>query len=190
MSFNPRVVSRKIHRWGAIAVALPFLVVIGTGLLLQLKKNWRWVQPTEHRGAGTVPVLPFDSLLTIAKSVPDAGIRGWDDVDRLDVRPGKGVVKITSTSRWELQVDSESGTVLHSAYRRSDLLESLHDGSWFHPVAKLGIFLPSGVVVLALWLTGIYLWIVHFQTRRQRARMAADKGPHHRTDRHLRHPEH
>ncbi|MFP5355798.1 MAG: PepSY domain-containing protein, partial [Gemmatimonadota bacterium] len=80
MSFNPRVFSRKIHRWGAIAVALPFLVVIGTGLLLQLKKNWRWVQPTEHRGAGTVPVLPFDSLLTIAKSVPDAGIRGWDDI--------------------------------------------------------------------------------------------------------------
>lgn len=190
MSFNPRVLSRKAHRWGAIAVALPFFVVIVSGIFLQLKKEWSWVQPTEHRGAGTAPSLSFDSLLVIAKTVPEAGIRGWDDVDRLDVRPGKGIVKITSLSRWELQVDSESGAVLHSAYRRSDWLESLHDGSWFHPIAKLGIFLPSGIVVLLLWLTGIYLWLVHHQTRRQRARMAAQGGPHRRTDRHARHPEH
>ena len=46
-AFNPRLLSRKAHRWGAIAVALPFLVVIATGILLQLKKNWSWVQPVE-----------------------------------------------------------------------------------------------------------------------------------------------
>lgn len=184
MSFNPRVFSRKAHRWGAIGVALPFLVVIVSGLLLQLKKHWSWVQPVEVRGAGTAPALPFDSLLTIARSVPEAGIRGWDDIDKLDVRPGKGIVKITSNARWELQVDSESGAVLHSAYRRSDWLESLHDGSWFHPLAKLGVFLPSGIVVLVLWLTGIYLWLVPYQTRRQRARMAAIGGPQRRSDRH------
>jgi len=35
-SFNPRIWNRKLHRWGSIAVALPFFVVICTGLLLQL----------------------------------------------------------------------------------------------------------------------------------------------------------
>ncbi len=34
MKFNPRVLMRKSHRWGAIAVAIPFLVVIVTGILL------------------------------------------------------------------------------------------------------------------------------------------------------------
>lgn len=183
MPFNPRVFSRKAHRWGAIAIALPFLVVIASGLLLQLKKQWSWVQPTEHRGAGSVPALSFDSLIAVAKSVPEAGIRGWNDIDRLDVRPAKGVVKITSNSHWEIQVDTESGAVLHSAYRRSDLLESLHDGSWFHPTAKLGLFFPLGLVVLALWLTGIYLWFIPYQTRRQRARLAAEGALPRRRDR-------
>lgn len=172
-AFNPRLLSRKAHRWGAIAVALHFLVVIATGILLQLKKNWSWVQPVEARGTGSVPGVEFARLLSIAQSVPEAGINSWADVERVDVRPGKGILKITSQSRWELQVDSESGAVLHSAYRRSDWLESLHDGSWFHPLAKLWLFLPSGIVVFGLWLTGIYLWLLPYQTRRKRASLAA-----------------
>lgn len=176
-AFNPRLLSRKAHRWGAILVALPFLVVIASGILLQLKKQWSWVQPAEQRGAGTVPQVEFARLLAIAAAVPEAGITSWDDVDRIDVRPGKGILKITSTSRWEVQVDVQSGAVLHSAYRRSDWLESLHDGSWFHPAAKLGIFLPSGIIVLGLWLTGIYLWLIPFQTRRKRERLAAGEPP-------------
>lgn len=175
-SFNIRVFSRKLHRWGAVAVAVPFVVVIATGLLLQLKKQVAWVQPPEQRGTGEAPAIPFDRLLAVAQSIPEAQVKGWSDIDRIDVRPGKGILKITSNSRWEIQVDSESGAVLHSAYRRSDLLESLHDGSWFHPVAKLWVFLPSGVVVFALWLTGLYLWLLPYQTRRKRAALAAGKG--------------
>jgi len=170
---NIRVLSRKLHRWGAVAIAVPFLVVIASGVLLQLKKQWSWVQPTEHKGSGAVPSLGFARILEIARAVPQAGIGSWDDIERVDVRPGKGIMKITSNSRWEIQVDSESGAVLHSAYRRSDWLESLHDGSWFHPLAKLWVFLPSGVIVFALWLTGLYLWFLPYQTRRKRATLAA-----------------
>ena len=169
---NIRVLSRKLHRWGAVAIAVPFLVVIASGVLLQLKKQWSWVQPTEHKGSGAVPSLGFARILEIARAVPQAGIGSWDDIERVDVRPGKGIMKITSNSRWEIQVDSESGAVLHSAYRRSDWLESLHDGSWFHPLAKLWVFLPSGVIVFALWLTGLYLWFLPYQTRRKRATLA------------------
>lgn len=174
--FNVRVLFRKAHRWGAVAVALPFLVVIASGLLLQLKKQWSWVQPPEQHGAGAVPALSFDRLLAVAQAIPEAQVKGWGDIDRIDVRPGKGILKITSNSRWEIQVDSESGAVLHSAYRRSDFLESLHDGSWFHPLAKLWIFLPSGGVVFALWLTGLYLWLLPYLTRRKRAALAAGEG--------------
>lgn len=183
MPVNPRLLSRKAHRWGAIAVALPFLVVICSGLLLQLKKHWRWVQPVEHRGTGPVPAVDFPRLLAIVQAVPEAGIRAWGDVDRVDVRPGKGILKVTSTSRWEVQVDLASGAVLGSAYRRSDWLETLHDGSWFHPAAKLGIFLPSGVIVLVLWVTGIYLFLLPWQTRRERARLAAAGSSGRRADR-------
>jgi uncharacterized iron-regulated membrane protein len=164
---NPRVWNRKLHRWGALAVALPFLVVIGTGILLQLKKQFDWVQPPEHRGAGA-PAVSLPDVLARASAVPQAGVRTWADVDRVDVRPEKGLIKVMTRTRWEVQLDASTGAVLQVAYRRSDLIETLHDGSFFHPLAKLGVFLPSGLVVLGLWITGIYLWLLPWRARKAR----------------------
>lgn len=165
--------SRKLHRWGAVAIALPALVLIGTGLLLQLKKHWSWVQPTTQRGSAREPSIGFDRILAAARSVPEAAITGWDDVDRLDVRPSRGVVKVRAKSRWEVQIDTGTGEVLQTSYRRSDLIESLHDGSWFAgDLTKLGVFLPTGAVLLGLWGTGIYLWWLPFGAKR-RAKLRA-----------------
>ena len=108
MTPNPRIVNRKLHRWGAIATALPFLLVIATGLLLQLKKQLPWVQPPEQRTSNTVPSVTMPQLLAAAQAVPQAGIRSWDDIERVDVRPSKGIAKIIGNSRWELQVDLAS----------------------------------------------------------------------------------
>jgi len=159
--------SRSLHRWGAIVIALPLLVVIGSGILLQLKKDFAWIQPEAMRGVGERPSLSFDEILAAAASVPEAGIETWDDVDRLDVRPGKGMVKVRANNRWEVQVDTTTGEILQVAYRRSDLIESIHDGSFFHDAAKLYVFLPSGVILFALWLTGIYLWALPLVMRRR-----------------------
>jgi uncharacterized iron-regulated membrane protein len=170
---NFRILNRKLHRWGSVVVALPFLVVITTGLLLQLKKQLPWVQPPEQRTASTVPTISMDKLLEVARSVPEAQVTDWSHIDRLDVRPGKGIVKIAAKNHWELQVDLASGALLQSAYRRSDLIEQLHDGSWFHDAAKLWIFLPSAVIVLGLWVTGIYLFLLPFWARANKRRGAA-----------------
>jgi hypothetical protein len=166
---NPRIWNRKLHRWGAIAVALPFLVVIATGLLLQLKKQVPWVQPAEVKGSAATPALTLALILEIAATVPHTGIKTWEDIDRIDVRPSKGMAKVVGTSRWEVQLDLATGTVLQTAYRRSDLIESIHDGSFFHPAAKLWLFFPTAVVVLGLWITGIYLWLIPYLSRRRNA---------------------
>lgn len=166
---NPRVWNRKLHRWGAVAVAVPFLVVIVTGLLLQLKKQIPWVQPSELAGSAGTPLLTLPMLLEFATTVPHAEIQAWEDIDRIDVRPSKGIAKIIGKSRWELQVDLTTGKVLKTAYRRSDLIESLHDGSFFHPGAKVWVFFPAAVAVLGLWLTGMYLWVLPYLSRRRTA---------------------
>lgn len=171
---NFRIWNRKLHRWGAIATALPFLVVLGTGLLLQLKKQLTWVQPAEQRTANRVPSVSMQQIFDAASSVRQTEIRSWDDIDRLDVRPGKGIVKVAAVNHWEVQVDLASGKVLQSAYRRSDLIEQMHDGSWFHEVAKLWVFLPSAVVVLGLWVTGIYLFLLPFRARAKKRERHAD----------------
>jgi uncharacterized iron-regulated membrane protein len=169
---NLRIWNRKLHRWGAVATALPFVLVLVTGLLLQLKKQLPWVQPPEQRTAARVPALSMAAILATARAEPRAGVREWSDIDRLDVRPSKGIVKVISTSRWELQLDLATGALLQSTYRRSDLIESLHDGSFFTDTAKLWIFLPSGLVVLGLWLTGVYLWLLPHRARASKPRRA------------------
>ena len=159
---------RKTHSWGAIAVALPVLVILGSGILLQLKKQLAWVQPAEFEGTGTAPAISLDQILRAASTVPSAGVRGWDDVRRVDLRPGKGVAKVWTRNGWEVQVDVGTARVLHAAYRRSDLIESIHDGSWFHEHAKLWLFLPAGLTLFLLWLTGMYLFALPIWVRRRR----------------------
>jgi uncharacterized iron-regulated membrane protein len=164
---------RRVHYWGAAIAALPVVVILATGILLQLKKNLTWVQPPEMRGGEGPPQVSFDQLLAAAQSVPQAQVRSWDDLPRVEMRPRKGLVKLVSTNNIEIQVDLTTGAVLAAAPRRSDLIESLHDGSWFHDLAKLWVFLPAAIILLALWLTGMYLVALPFLAkRRQRARLA------------------
>ncbi len=162
-------INRKIHRVGAVASALPVLVILVTGLILQWKKESAWIQPPTRTGTSSPPMLSFARILEVARGVEKAGIRAWSDVDRLDVRPAKGVVKVRAKNRWEIQIDTATGDVLQVAYRRSDLIENLHDGSFFHDKAKLWVFLPAGVVLLLLWVTGVYLWLLPHLVRRRRS---------------------
>ncbi len=175
MPMNWRVWTRRSHRWGAILTALPFLVVIVTGILLQLKKDWSWVQPPTQRGQSKTPTISLEAILDATRSQPEAGINNWEDIERMDIQPGRGIVKVQARSGWEIQVDLKTGKVLHSAYRRSDLIESLHDGSWFHDRAKLWLFLPVAVIVLGLWVTGIYLFFLPYRVRWTRAREKRDR---------------
>ena len=168
---RPSIVIRKLHYWTSIAIALPASILLASGLLLQAKKHWSWVQPPEQRGSVTAPRITTDSVLASVVAVPALGVRGWDDVNRIDFRPGKGVAKVWLQSGTEVQVDLGTGTVLQTAYRRSDLIESIHDGSYFGGDAtKLGVFLPTGIVLLFLWVSGVWLFLVPILAKRRRAR--------------------
>ena len=152
--------NRKIHRWGSIIALIPVGVILVAGIFLQLKKQLDWVQPPTVKGSGKELAIEFDEVLSIAKTVPEAAVLSWADIDRLDVRPGKGMLKVRAKNRWEIQIDTNSGKILQVAFRRSDLIESLHDGSFFFDGAKLWIFLPSALFLLLLWLTGLYLFLL------------------------------
>ena len=168
MSFN--VLNRKVHYWAAFVAAGPLLVMITSGLLLQTKKHWAWVQPVEHRGTGEAPSIDLEGILASLKTVPEMKVESWADVNRLDVRPGRGVVKAWLMNGYEVQVDFQTGEVLQVEYRRSDLIETLHDGSWFGDAVKLYVFLPVAVVVLGLWVTGVYLFVLPLAVKWRRTR--------------------
>ena len=162
------VINRKVHYWAGAIIAIPALVLLASGLLLQAKKHWSWVQPAEHRGTGKTPVVSLDQLLQSVRADPELGVSTWDDVNRIDVRPGRGVAKVWLHSGYEVQVDLGTGRILHTAYRRSDLIEAIHDGSFFGgDWTKLGVFLPTGITLLMLWGTGVWMWWVTFAGKRR-----------------------
>ncbi len=157
---------------------LPLGLVIASGLLLMVKKDFSWIQPPTAIGASpaAVPEQGFDELFEVAQGIGELQLESWKDLDRVDVKPGKGIVKFVAANRWEAQIDTETGEVLQVAYRRSDLIESLHDGSFFADEVKRWVFLPSGIVLLVLWGTGIYLFFLPHAKRHAKARGKGMRG--------------
>lgn len=172
---KPQILLRKIHHWGSLFIMVQMGLMIGAGLLLMLKKEISWIQPPTENGIerDAVPALDMDALFGVAADIPELDVTDWSALARVDVKPGKGVVKFVGQNNWEAQIDSHTGEVLAVSFRRSDIIESLHDGSYFADWIKLYIFFPSGIILLALWGTGIYLFFLPHWKRWQRARKKA-----------------
>jgi uncharacterized iron-regulated membrane protein len=157
-----QVLLRQIHHWGSLFVMVQMGLVISAGLLLLLKKEIDWVQPPTIKGEDTsnTPAQTMEDLFDAAKGVEELELTHWRELSRVDFKPGKGVAKFVSKNYWEAQIDTSSGEVLQVAYRRSDIIEALHDGSFFADWVKLYVFFPTGVVLLVLWGTGVYLFFL------------------------------
>ena len=76
------------------------------------------------------------------------------------MRVEHGIAKLRGNSGWEVQVDTSTSEVLKVAYRRSDIIEQIHDGSFFADWIKLYVFLPTGILLIIMWGTGGYLFLL------------------------------
>lgn len=172
---------RKLHSQTAIVLMLAFFVMATTGILLGWKKNAGslLLAPTQ---TGTSANL--DEWLTIGQLTEAATTYMRDsipgnksaEVDRIDVRPSKGIVKFTFTEHYTgLQVDGATGRILLVEQRRSDLIEHIHDGTladrifpnhsgWF----KLVYTTIMGLALLLFVITGFWLWAGPKRMRRLR----------------------
>ncbi len=171
MTFN--YANRRTHAWISMCFAVPLVVVITTGILLQLKKQLPFVQPIERAGVTHEPVAtPAQYLEAINRGKLDGAVT-WKDVQRVDIRPSKGIAKVILKSDVEYQVDLGTGNVLQRELRMSDFIESLHDGSFFAgDISKLGVFLPAAIGLLVLWVSGIYMFWLPIIVKQRKSRAA------------------
>lgn len=160
--------NRTIHKWASLLIALPLLLVIVTGILLLVRKEFALLQPPSQKGVATIPSISFEQILIQTKTVEKAEVTSWQDIDRLDVRPDKGLIKVRTNSSWEVQIDGKTGEILQVAYRNSEFIESLHDGTFFQKNANLWLMLPVAIVLLLLWLTGLYLFCLPYYKKWRR----------------------
>ena len=163
---------RKVHRQTAILLFACFFIMASTGLLLGWKENSgglilaETAQGTSDRLAEWLPLdsLQKNAVLFLHDSVsPTLSL----EIDRIDVRPEKGVVKFTFKEHFTgLQVDGATGRVLKKELRNSDLIEKIHDGSvvdhWLrtgNDLFKLIYVTVMGVALLLFTITGFWLWL-------------------------------
>lgn len=171
---NSKKLFRQVHYWLSLAILVPAGIMFLAGIFLMLKKDIDWIQPQTEQGIAQaqIPAVSFEAMLEAAKQHPEAEIDGWSDIDRVDLRVDDGVAKLRAKSGWEVQVDTQTAQVLSVAYRRSDIIESIHDGSFFAAWVKYSVFLPAGVLLVVMWGTGIYLFLIPRLAKRRKARQA------------------
>jgi uncharacterized iron-regulated membrane protein len=171
---------RKIHHYTGATLFVFFFVISVTGLLLGWKKHsGGLILPKTENGISTdlKNWLSYDSLHTLAittlnDSLPGSSAR----IDRIDARPGKGIVKFVFQDHYtEIQLDATSGKALSVNKRTSDIIEQIHDGSILdfafstgNGQVKLGYTTVTGLSLLLLTITGFFLWLNPRRIRNQK----------------------
>lgn len=166
-------VIRQIHYWISLPLLVTIFIIAATGTLLALKKDFAALQPPTRTGSapGTLD-RPISGLIAAVASVPGHAAIGWQDVERIDVRPGDGVAKIILHSRTEIQVDIATGKVVQVGYRTSDFIETIHDFSLLGDWSKYLFSFGSGIALLIMAGTGAYLFLLPMIVRRRKRNKA------------------
>jgi uncharacterized iron-regulated membrane protein len=147
------------HLWLGVIITGVVLVLSFSGILLNHKRGLGLMPDVSHEPSGDfADALPMAQLVHIAgTAAPAAADAG---VDRLDVRPRSGYMKVRFRDDvvTEVTVDINDGRVLHVGLRNDVFLEKLHSGEIFGDNwVLLSDF--AAVVLILLIISGYWLWL-------------------------------
>jgi len=161
------------HLWLGVLFTVVLAVISLTGVALNHKRGLGLMPDVGHEPtAPFAAALPLDSLARIALAAAAPHAADGDppaatdvasavaSVDRMDVRPRDGYVKVRlrDAASTEVTVDLASGRVLHMGARGDVFLERLHSGEVFGDGWVL--LSDAGAVALVVLLaTGYWLWL-------------------------------
>lgn len=158
---------RRLHKWFSMVFIVFLVLIAATAILLAWKKQWNLVPKTQKsKTEMTGNWIPVEEMIAVGQAYVRDSLGKSADLDRVDIRPDKGVAKIVF--KWhftEVQVDGFSGKILSISQRNSDLIEKIHDGSILDflvgsdgETAKLTYSTLTSLALLLLAFTGFFLW--------------------------------
>ncbi|WP_297336278.1 PepSY-associated TM helix domain-containing protein [Algoriphagus sp.] len=155
---------RNLHKWLGLPLIVFFFLIGITSILLAWKKKAELLPPTMN--TEIIEGTWISPSQMVAFGEQEMKNRGMDpEVDRLDIRPDKGVVKVTFKHHFtEVQLDGYSGKVLSVETRHSDWIEKVHDGSILdfytsgNESAKLTYSTLTALGLILMSFSGFYLW--------------------------------
>ena len=155
------------HLWVGVLFTVVLLVVAVTGIVLNHKRGLGLMPDVDH--APTAPLAASLPIAELADRARAAARLPADEapVDRMDVRPDKGFVKVRfDDPGWtEVTVDLASGRALHVGRRGDVFMEQLHSGELF---GKKWVYLSdaAAVALTVLLVSGYWLWLAPRWRRR------------------------
>lgn len=176
ISKNARI-ARKLHKSSGIALMVFILIVSVTGILLGWKKNSNeLISPNTYKGSSMdlLEWVPVDSISLLAILYLEDLVTDEElEIDRIDIRPAKGVAKVSFTNYWMVQLDGVNGELLNIGKRNADIIEKIHDGSivdeWLgtsNGFFKLVFTSTMGLALLLFIVTGFVLWYAPKQMKK------------------------
>ncbi len=169
---------RKIHKWISVPLFVFMFLIGATGLLLGWKKT-AGILPSTKKGSNPEAKtwISLDNIQTTAQKFAKDSLKLSTEIDRIDVRPQKGVAKIVFTEHFtELQIDCATGEILSIARRNSDIIEKIHDGSILDFFVKtkndeIKLFYTTivslGLILLSF--SGFWLWYNPKRIKKQKS---------------------
>lgn len=148
---------RKWHRWLGIAAAVPAGIILISGTVLMLRREIPALQPPAARGSAPGYSLGWPAVLEASRGVADAEVAEAGDISKVVLLPKAGVFQVRARNGWQIQVDAHTGAVLDARKRWTGWWIQLHEGTLFSLTASYALFLPASVLLVFLWLSGVWL---------------------------------
>lgn len=152
--------TRQSHRWIGIIAAIFLVVISATGFLLALKSHADWMRPPEAKAATKEgPIVTVEAAMQAAFGLNLADMRDPSDIDRVDYRPKSNIFKVISKRGYhEVQVDGSNGKVLTHSFRNDQLVEDIHDFSFFSSWSRDWVLPGVAILLFGLAASGIGLF--------------------------------
>lgn len=148
------------HLWLGVLFTAVLLVLSITGILLNHKVPLGLMPEVSHE-----PTAEFTAALPLAelarRALEAAGETGGiASIDRMDVRPRRGLVKVRlrNPESTEVTLDVASGSVLHIGARGDVFLERLHSGEALGDGWVL-LSDAGAIALIVLLVSGYWLWL-------------------------------
>ena len=161
--------TRSLHRWIGFTASVFLAVISVTGFFLAMKGRFAFMRPPVQETASLErieDILPVAEILRIAFDAGHPELSEVKEVDRVDYRPKDNVFKVVSKDGYrEIQVDGTQGKIVSNAFRNDQLMEDIHDMSFFADAVH-GYLLPVVAVGLCfLSISGIFIFLTPIYRR-------------------------
>lgn len=141
---------RKVHLYISLVCAAPLLIMIISGIFLQLRNTFDFIQPSPQKLSidDASPLISLEKISEIASN---------EKINQIIFSPKKKSLVIRLENQWEWQLHPVTGEIIQKKFRLSSLLIDIHQGSFFTDPVRYFIFIPISFLLIVLWLTGTIL---------------------------------